>query len=65
VIAAGRAIPALAKLQDRVAGRLNVSEIRLTRPKAGKVRRAAAVIIIFGLAALLNISGLIYAMIRA
>jgi AcrR family transcriptional regulator len=35
----------------------NVSEIRLTRPKAGKLRRAAAVIIIFGLATLLNISG--------
>jgi hypothetical protein len=65
VIAAGRAIRALAKLQDQVATRLNISEIRLTRPKAGRVRRAAAIIIIFGLATLLNISGLIYAMIRA
>jgi hypothetical protein len=61
---AGQAQPALAKLQERIADRLNINEIRMARFHIGKVGRAVAIIIIFGLATLVDISALIYAAIQ-
>jgi hypothetical protein len=61
--AAGLAQPALAKLQDRIAGRLDIDEIRIARFQAGKWRSAAVVITVGG-ATVINISALIYAAIQ-
>jgi hypothetical protein len=62
VKAAELALPALDKLQDRLAGRLDVNEIRIARyEQAGEKRIAAAVLILFGGAALVNMAALGYA----
>jgi hypothetical protein len=53
---AGLAQPALAELQDRIAGKLNLDEIQLARHQAGKTARRGSVIITYGSAALLNVS---------
>ena len=63
--AAKMALPALDKLQDRLAGTLDVSEIRMTRlQRAQATRINAAVFIAFGGAALADIGALIYAATR-
>ena len=62
--AAELAQPALDKLQDRIAGKLGITELRMARFQAAKAQRNAAVIITFVGAALLDIAGLAYAAIR-
>ena len=61
---AGLAIHALAKLQDKVAARLGVDEIRMVRYEVGKVERRTAVSLTFGLSALANTGALVYALTR-
>jgi hypothetical protein len=63
VNAAELAQPALDKLQDRLAGKLDISEIRMTRfqQSRSKAQGIAAFIIIFGGAALFDIGALVYA----
>ena len=55
--------PALDKLQDLLAGKLDINEIRMTRfqRSRSKAQGIAAVIIIFGGAALFDIGALAYA----
>ena len=55
--------PALDKLQDRLAGKLDINEIRMTRfqRSRSKVQGIAVVIIIFGGAALFEVGALVYA----
>jgi hypothetical protein len=62
--AGARAEPALAELQDRIAARLGLDAIRMTRSETPIQLRRAAIIVTFGLAALLNISALLYAATR-
>ena len=60
--AAELALPALDKLQDRLAGTLDINEIRMTRlqrPQAPRI--TAAAFIAFGGAALFDIGALVYA----
>jgi hypothetical protein len=66
VINGGRALPALDRLQARIADRLNLEEIRMARshPGKAKARRAAGTVFIFGLLALADISALIYAAVQ-
>jgi hypothetical protein len=64
VDAAAMAGPALAELQDRIAGRLDIASIRLVISQGRIRQRRTAIIITFGLATLLNISALIYALIQ-
>jgi hypothetical protein len=54
------ALPALEKLQDRIAGKLDIDEIRMARGQRLKLQRNAAVIA-FGGAALVDIGALGYA----
>ena len=62
--AAARARPGLAELQKRMADRLRIGPISIARPRAARRQRRAAVALTFGLAALLQISGLPYALIH-
>ena len=62
--AADLARPALVKLQDRIADKLEINEIRMATFERIKTRRSGAIIIMFGGATLLNISALIYALIH-
>ena len=62
--AGARAEPALAELQDRIAARLGLDAIRMTRSETPIQLRRAAIIVTFGLAALINISALLYAATR-
>jgi hypothetical protein len=55
------ALPALEKLQDRIAGKLGIKEIRMADFQRTKVHTRAAVIIMFGGAALVFIAALGYA----
>ena len=56
------ALPALDKLQDRLASTLDINEIRTARLQRAKVKRvSAAVFITFGGAALFDIGALVYA----
>ena len=64
ILTADRASPALATLQDRIARRLDINEIRMTRTQGAKQRRVVSVVVIFGFAAVINISALMYAAIR-
>jgi hypothetical protein len=65
VNAAALAEPALTELQNRIADRLNIDHIRMATSQARlRQRRAVAVVITFGLATLLNISALAYALTR-
>jgi hypothetical protein len=64
VIAGGRALPALDRLQARIADRLNLKEIRMARSHPGTTARAAGTVFIFGLLTLADISALIYAAVR-
>ena len=60
--AAELALPALDKLQDRLAGTLDINEIRRTRlQRAQATRITAAVFMTFGGAALFDIGALVYA----
>jgi hypothetical protein len=56
--------PALDKLQDRIADKLDVNEIRMARFQRTKTQRSAIIIITFGGATLVNISALVYAVIH-
>lgn len=60
--AAGLAEPGLAEMQERVGGRLRTDSMRIARLQAGLRLRIAAVIVMFGLATLLIISALVYAL---
>jgi hypothetical protein len=62
--AADLARPALVKLQDRIADKLEINEIRMATFERIKMRRSGAIIIMFRGATLLNISALIYALIH-
>ena len=64
VSAATQALPALTKVQDRIAARLCIDSIRMARSQAGIRRRIAAVVITFLLATGLNVSALVYALNR-
>ena len=56
------ALPALDKLQDRLAGTLDINEIRMTRlQRAQATRITATAFIAFGGAALFDIGALVYA----
>jgi hypothetical protein len=60
--AAELALPALDKLQDRLADRLDINEIHMARFQRAKVTRiVVAVFITFGGAALVDIGALVYA----
>jgi len=59
--AADLARPALVKLQDRIADKLDINEIRMARVERTKTRRSTATIIMFGGVTLVNISALVYA----
>jgi hypothetical protein len=59
--AAEQALPALEKLQERIAGKLNINEILMADSHQAKVHGNAAVIIMFGGAALVFIAALGYA----
>ena len=61
---AGVAIQALVKLEDKVAAGLGIDEIRMAGEKVGRVERRTAVVLTFGLAALVDISALVYALAR-
>ena len=63
VNAAALAEPGLAELQNRVAGRLRIDPIRIVTFPTGTQRRVGAALV-FGLATLANISGLLYALIH-
>lgn len=62
--AAALAVPALTELQDRIADRLSIDSIRMAKFQAGIQQRRAAVVTTFGFATLLNMSALLYALIR-
>jgi hypothetical protein len=62
--AAALAEPPLAELQARIVGKLKVDSIRMARFQAGMRQRRTAILITFGLASLLDIAGLLYAVIR-
>jgi len=64
VNAAALAEPALAELQDRIADKLKIDSIRMARSQAGIRQRRAGIIIMFGLATLVNIGALLYALIH-
>jgi hypothetical protein len=62
VYAATLAEPALAELQDRLARTLGIDSIRMTISDASIRHRRTSIIIIIGLALLVNISALLYAL---
>ena len=62
--AADLARPALVKLQDRIADKLDIKEIRMEAFGRTKTRRSTATIIMFGGATLVNISALVYALVH-
>jgi hypothetical protein len=64
VSAAARAAPGLTELQNRMAGKLSIDPIRMGTSRAGRTQRRIAVAVTFGLSALLEISGLLYALIH-
>jgi hypothetical protein len=59
---AGLAEPGLAEMQERVGGRLKTDSMRIARLQVGLRLRLAATTAMFGLATLLNISALVYAL---
>jgi hypothetical protein len=64
VNAATLAEPGLAELQYRMADKLRIDPIRMATSQAPIVRRHVAIVLAFGLATLLDISGLLYALIH-
>ncbi len=62
--AAARATPGLTELQNRMAGRLKIDPIRAATFQPNRTRSGIAVAVTFGLAALIQISGLLYALIH-
>ena len=62
--AAASAEPALIELQERMAGRLRMDSMRIARSQPGILQWRTIVVSGFGLSALLNIGGLLYAVIR-
>ena len=63
--AADLARPALAELQNRIGDRLRLDPVHLTTFQAGITgRRRIANVLTFGLAALVNVGALIYAVIH-
>ena len=62
--AGARARPGLAELQNRLAGRLRIDPIRMAPTQAARTQRRLTVAVTFGLSALLQISGLLYALIH-
>jgi hypothetical protein len=60
--AAAVAVPVLEELQDRIAGRLTIDPIRMAASRSSRKRSLG--IVVFGLAALFNISALVYAVTR-
>jgi hypothetical protein len=64
VATAGLAEPGLAEMQERVGDRLRTDSMRIARLQGGLRLRLAALIVWFGLATLLDISALVYAVTR-
>jgi hypothetical protein len=62
--AAAQAISGLTELQNRMAGRLIIDPIRAATFQPNRTRTGIAVAVTFGLAALFQISGLLYALIH-
>ena len=62
--AAAQATPGLTELQNRMAGRLKIDPIPAATFQPERTQGRGAVAVTFGLAALLNISALLYAVIH-
>jgi hypothetical protein len=62
--AAAWALPGLTELQDRMARRLGIDPIRKAAFQARNARGRVVVAVVFGLAALLDIGALLYALIH-
>jgi hypothetical protein len=63
--AAALAVPVLAELQGRIAGKLEIDPFRMVRFQAGiKQRHIAIILATLGLATLLDIGALVYALIH-
>jgi hypothetical protein len=61
---ATQAQPAIAKLQDRIADKLDIEEIRTARFQYGKTVSRTGFFITFGFATALDIAALLYAAAR-
>ena len=64
VNAGARAAPGLIELHNRMASRLRIEPIHLAAIQAARTQRRVGVAITFGLSALLEFSGLLYALIH-
>lgn len=64
VNAAALAEPALVEMQERIGGRLRTDSMRIARFQPGIQKRHIGATVMFGLAILINISALLYAVIH-